>query len=104
MSASRIFNLKVHLKNCHQIEIPDNKNVQYKIEKKSIKTKIEINKFEIIRSYIGLITENSIAFDILNSVNMRNVLKPICSAICDKEDLFTLNSENANKIESSDKK
>ncbi|KAI8120067.1 hypothetical protein CVS40_8585 [Lucilia cuprina] len=95
LNSLRKYNLKMHLKSSHNIEPLENK-ITSRIQKKLIKTKIEINRFEIIRSFIGLVTENGIAFDILNSDNIRNLLKPICAAIADKEDnSFKLNSENA---------
>lgn len=75
LSSVRIHNLKAHLKTTHKMEIQNKEKP--KIKPKIMKTKIEINKNEIIRSYIGLVTENGLPFDILNCDNMRNILKPI---------------------------
>lgn len=64
----------------HKIEIKTSE--KNKSKSKILKAKVEINKHQIIRSFIGLVTENGLPFDILNSDNMKNILKPMkkCSA------------------------
>lgn len=99
--STRSFNLKTHLKTVHKLEIISNKNNLSRIGKHThiVKARIEINKREVIRSYIGLVTENGVPFDLLNSENMRNLLKPICHALSlDGNKMFALNADNAKKI------
>lgn len=93
----RIYNLKTHLVIMHKIEF--NNVDKPKTKSKVIKTKVKINKLEVIRSYVGLVTENGLPFEILNSENMRKLLKPISDSInCGDEKLFCLNADNAKKL------
>lgn len=97
LNNTRIYNLKSHLTLIHKINL---KNVEKsRVKSKITKTKIEVNKAEVIRSYIGLVTENGLPFEVLNSSNMRNLLKPISDALNDSDEkLFCLNADNARKI------
>jgi len=55
--------------------------------KKTVKPqviKVKINKKNLIRSYIGLVTEDSIPFHVLNSTNKRNIIDPICQGLNEK--------------------
>jgi len=57
-----------------------------------------MNKKQLIRSYIGLVTEDSIPFNVLNSNNMRNILKPICDGFKATDGKsFCLNASNCKK-------
>lgn len=61
---------------------------------KTTKVKKNINKKEIMRSYIGLVTKNGPSFNLLDSQNMKNILKPICNALTtDDKKMFSLNGQ-----------
>lgn len=104
LKSNRVSNLKTHLFKQHNININNKENSESfsvsssskMIRKKKIK--IEINKKELLRSYIGLITEDSIPFNVLNSPNMRKILDPICEGLraADGKKLC-LNASNAKK-------
>ncbi|XP_067622182.1 uncharacterized protein [Eurosta solidaginis] len=62
------------------------------------KIKIEVNKKHIFRSYVGLVTENSVPFNLLNAPNLRAFVDPICeglSASLGKK--ICLNADNCKK-------
>lgn len=85
---NRLSNLKSHLLKQHKINFKLSlENCETSSTSSSIKTirkkkiKIEVNKKELLRSYIGLVTEDSIPFNVLNSQNMRNIVDPICEGL-----------------------
>ena len=61
--------------------------------------RIEMSKKQLLRSYIGLVTENNIPFNILNCANMQNIINPICDGFNSKyHKKITLNSSNCKKV------
>lgn len=53
----------------------------------------------MIRSYIGLITEDNMPFHILNSKNMKNIIDPICQGIKQKTgNRFALNGGKCKNV------
>lgn len=83
LKSDRVYNLKIHISRVHKIsddvlnsETGKLKNVKKEERKQCIK--IEISKKQLFRSYIGLVTEDSLPFNILNSENFKNIIDPIC--------------------------
>lgn len=60
--------------------------------------KCDISKKLLIKSYIGLVTEEAASFNLLNSPSMRNIIDPICKGI-ERESgkRFCLNASNCKK-------
>lgn len=106
---NRVSNLKAHLIKLHKINFNEVSNEQLEPESsislKSVvkpirkkKIKIEVNKKQLIRSYIGLVTEDCIPFNILNSPNIRNFIDPICDGLRVSDGKkITLNASNCKK-------
>ncbi|XP_049308916.1 uncharacterized protein LOC125777702 [Bactrocera dorsalis] len=86
---NRLSNLKTHLIKIHSINVSLNNTELSEtssitsLSKVIVKKKvtIKINKKQLLRSYIGLVTEDSIPFNVLNSVNMKHILNPICEGL-----------------------
>ncbi|XP_037941172.1 uncharacterized protein LOC119674121 [Teleopsis dalmanni] len=58
-----------------------------------------MSKKELFRCYIGLVTEDSIPFNVLNSENMRKIIDPICRGLEEKfNKKFVLNSNNCKSV------
>lgn len=92
----RNFNLKSHLEKVHKITLIEKENINKSTQKYKTKSvKCDISKQLLIRSYIGLVTEEAIPFNVLNSESMRNIIDPICRGI-EKESKtkFCLNADN----------
>lgn len=92
------FNLKLHLEKIHKLvfDKKDEKKQLLIYKKKSFKC--ELSKNLMIKSYIGLVTEDALPFNVLNSENMRNWIEPICKGIeKDGGKKFCLNADNCKK-------
>lgn len=107
---NRVSNLKTHLLKQHKIpvnKIINSGNCEIKIssvvsncskviQKKHIR--VEISKRQLLRSYIGLFTEDLIPFDVLNTDHMRSIFIPLCDGIQAAEGTqLLLNASNAKK-------
>ncbi|KAI8126496.1 putative AC transposase [Lucilia cuprina] len=104
-TTERKFNLKKHVEKVHKIVIRNEINkenaqkTQISISKYKTKNiKCEINKKLLIKSYIGLVTEDAASFNFLNSPNVRNIIDPICKGIeLNSGKKFCLNATNCKK-------
>lgn len=88
-----MYNLKTHLIKIHDIKFERDCPEQFEIASFSSsstlkskllrkrKIKVEVNKKELLRSYIGLVTEDCIPFNVLNSPNLKNFIDPICEGL-----------------------
>ena len=92
LKSNRNFNLKTHVIKVHKINENNfrneiDMNTTSNIMKAKIRyhtVKIQISKKQLFRSYIGLVTEDSIPFNVLNSENFKNILNPICVGLSQK--------------------
>ncbi|XP_017140741.1 uncharacterized protein LOC108154836 isoform X1 [Drosophila miranda] len=90
---NRVSNLKTHLLKMHNLNLSV-KKIQpiesasseadsvhsVKIIPKEI-LKINVNRKQLLRSFIGLVTEDCIPLKVLDSPNMRNIIGPICDGL-----------------------
>uniref|UniRef100_A0A1I8PD83 HAT C-terminal dimerisation domain-containing protein n=1 Tax=Stomoxys calcitrans TaxID=35570 RepID=A0A1I8PD83_STOCA len=107
LKADRLFNLKTHIIKVHNIKEENfakeksssvNHKHHSKIKNRNQMFRIEISKKLLFRSYIGLVIEDSIRLDILNSENLQNILNPIFQGLGRRTGKFyRLNSSNIEK-------
>uniref|UniRef100_A0A0A1WM76 Zinc finger BED domain-containing protein 4 n=1 Tax=Zeugodacus cucurbitae TaxID=28588 RepID=A0A0A1WM76_ZEUCU len=106
LKKDRVFNLKKHLL-LHGIRPVQKENnsdskKNMKHSKKNMKhqqIKVQISKKNLVRSYIGLVTEDGFPFDVLDSNNMRNIIDPICQGLKDKSGKnFILNGSKCKAV------
>ncbi|XP_036329024.1 uncharacterized protein LOC118741222 [Rhagoletis pomonella] len=85
----RIFNLRIHLLKKHKVNlwryecVPSSNDSAstsaYYVGKGNIK--MPMNKRTLFKSYIGLVIEDSVPLDVLDSPNFRNIIDPICDGL-----------------------
>ncbi|XP_073829553.1 uncharacterized protein [Musca autumnalis] len=102
--SSKKFNLKTHLERKHHIQFGEKRHhdgVQIPPKEKFYKTekiKFDISKKQLIRAYIGLVTDEGVSFNVLNSQHMRTIIEPICHGIeMQSGKTFCLNADNCKK-------
>ncbi|XP_037950632.1 uncharacterized protein LOC119681494 [Teleopsis dalmanni] len=106
LQKDRTYNLKTHLRKIHQLSMKEIENCSSYdsviVETKSTrrkKIKIEMSRKKFFRSYIGLVIEDGIPFNVLNSENMRNIINPICHTLSENlKKNFCLNSTNCKSV------
>ncbi|XP_049302982.1 uncharacterized protein LOC115065771 [Bactrocera dorsalis] len=84
LKQDRVFNLKKHLL-LHDIRpVQKENNSDSKKNMKHQQIKVQISKKKLVRSYIGLVTDDGVPFNVLNSDNMRNIIDPLSQGLKDK--------------------
>ncbi|XP_053951090.1 uncharacterized protein LOC128858666 [Anastrepha ludens] len=94
---NRIYNLKKHLIKKHKINlcIPSKSDLTPPICSKKQNIKVQVNIKNLFKSYIGLVAEDSVPFDVLDSSNFKNIIDPICHGLGKKlGKRITLNAKN----------
>jgi len=103
MKSDRTFNLKTHLQKLHKINFKKDDESPTSTPTSSITARkqnirVNINKKTLLRSYIGLVTEDCLPFNVLNFENLRNIVDPICEGLNEKlGKRMTLNAQNCKK-------